>query len=123
MPVIGYLISRSQADFTNPLAAFRQGLQQAGFVEGQNVAIEYRFAEDKYERLPAQAVDLVQHQVSVIAVDDFPAAAATKAATTTIPIVFYVGGDAVRAGLVASLNRPGGNLTGIVNLSVEVVPK
>ncbi len=123
LPVIGYLITRSQADFAGPLAAFQQGLQQAGFIEGRNVTIEYRFADDRYEQLPVMVADLVQRQVSVIAVDGFPAAAAAKAATTTIPIVFYVGGDAVSAGLVASLNRPGGNLTGIVNMSVELVPK
>jgi putative ABC transport system substrate-binding protein len=104
------------------VAAFRQGLKEAGFVEGQNVAIEYRWAEGHYDRLPAMALELVGRQVAVI-VANSPGAQAIKAAITTIPIVFTTGGDPVQIGLVASLSRPGGNVTGVTNLSAEVAPK
>jgi putative tryptophan/tyrosine transport system substrate-binding protein len=112
MPVIGFLRSTSAADSTQFVAAFRQGLKEAGFVEGQNVAIEYRWAENQLDRLPALAVDLVRLPVAVIIVNA-PAAVAAKNATTTVPIVFVTGSDPVKDGLVASLNRPGGNVTGV----------
>jgi putative tryptophan/tyrosine transport system substrate-binding protein len=123
MPVIGLLSSRAPGDGPQLLAAFLRGLKETGFVEGQNVAIEYRFAEDRNELLPALAADLVHRRVTVIAAHTTPAALAAQAATTTIPIVFEAGSDPIRLGLVASLNRPGGNVTGVTNLIVEVGPK
>jgi putative ABC transport system substrate-binding protein len=122
MPVIGFLGSATP-DLMARVRAFRQGLGETGFVEGRNVAIEYRWAEDQFDRLPALAADLVRRQVSVIVGGGIPAAASAKAATTTIPIVFTAGVDPVGVGLVTSLSRPGGNLTGMTTLNVELGPK
>jgi putative ABC transport system substrate-binding protein len=122
MPVVGFLGSRASGDDPQLLAAFRLGLKEAGRIEGKNLVIEYHFAENQYERLPAMAADLVQRQVAVICANG-PAARAAKAATATIPIVFTVGFDPVEVGLVTSLNRPGGNVTGLSVLDVELGPK
>jgi ABC-type uncharacterized transport system substrate-binding protein len=113
MPMIGFLSSLSQAQTAHLVASFRRGAQEVGFVEGQNVAIEYRFADGAYDRLPAMAADLLRRPVTLIVAAAPPAALAAKTATTTIPIVFVVGVDPVAAGLVASFNRPGGNATGL----------
>jgi len=112
MPVIGFLRSAPFTDAKHLVAAFRQGMKEAGFVEGQNVAIEYRSAENNHDRLSALVAELIRRQVAVI-VGNTPSAHAAKAATTTVPIVFATGGDPVRDGLVASLSQPGANITGV----------
>jgi putative ABC transport system substrate-binding protein len=113
MPMIGFLSSSALADRARYLPAFWQGIRETGYAEGQNVAVEYRWAQDQYDRLPDLAADLVRSQVTVIAAHDTPSAIVAKAATTTIPIVFVSGGDPVKLSLVGSLNRPGGNVTGV----------
>src|SRR5215468_6895385 len=123
-PAIGYLGSESPDVFAGRLRAFRQGLSETGYVEGKNVAIEYRWAEGQYDRLPVLLSDLIRRKVTVIdAVTGTPPALAAKAATTTVPIVFVTAGDPVALGLVDSLSRPGGNLTGVATLTVELAPK
>ena len=124
MPTIGYLGSETPELFANRLDAFRQGLAAAGYEEGRNVRIEFRWAEGRNDRFPALAADLVSRQVALIAAPgSTPAALAAKEATATIPIVFAIGGDPVSLDLIASLNRPGGNVTGATSLNVEVGPK
>jgi putative tryptophan/tyrosine transport system substrate-binding protein len=123
MPVVGYLGTESREVENSQVVSFQQGLKEAGYIEGQNLTIEYRWAEGQYDRLPALAADLVRRQVTVIATSANAATLAAKAATTTVPIVFQVGFDPVQVGLVASLNRPGGNATGVTSLNLEVGPK
>jgi putative ABC transport system substrate-binding protein len=124
MPVIGVLFSGSPGPATeSSLAAFRQSLRGSGYVEGRNVAIEVRWANGRYDLAPALAADLVQRQVAIIVTGANAATLAAKAATTVIPVVFYTGGDPVTDGLVTSLNRPGGNLTGVTALNAEITPK
>jgi putative tryptophan/tyrosine transport system substrate-binding protein len=122
MPVVGFLNGGRAEDFAPDVQAFIRGLKEVGLVDGQNVTIEYRWANGQYVRLPAMAAELVHRQVNVIAANG-PAALPAKSATATIPIVFRVGGDPVQLGLVASLNRPGGNVTGVSALSAELEPK
>jgi putative tryptophan/tyrosine transport system substrate-binding protein len=123
MPVIGYLGPGSAQSDAFRLTGFRQGLKEAGYVEGQNLTVEYRWAEDHLDRLPTMATDLVRHQVAVIVATGSAASLAAKAATTTLPIVFETSGDPVKLGLVGSLSRPGGNLTGVSQLGEEAAPK
>jgi len=124
MPVVGYLGTQfADDDYENTTIPFLQGLKEAGYVEGQNVAIEYRWAENQYDRLSTLAADLVRRRVAVIVTSGTPAALAAKAATMDIPVLFNTGGDPVALGLVTSLNRPGANVTGIANLQGELAPK
>jgi putative tryptophan/tyrosine transport system substrate-binding protein len=122
MPLIGWLNAGTAAGYANMIAALQQGLKELGYVVGDNVAIEYRWADGRYDRLPELAADLVRRRVAVIAAN-LPAATAAKAATTTIPIVFSSGADPIGAGIVTSLSRPGGNVTGVTSLAVELGPK
>ena len=123
MPVIGFLHGASPVAYARMLVAFREGLKEAGYIEGQNVAIEFRWAQGHFDQLPAMAADLVRRRANVIVTGGVPAGLAAKAATTTIPIVFSTSADPVEIGLVASLNRPGGNVTGVTNLAVQIGPK
>ena len=123
MPVIGFINAASAQSYTRQLAAFLKGLGEAGYADGRNVAIEYRWADGQNDRLSAMVADLVRRQVAVIAATSTPAAVAAKSATTTIPIVFETGGNPIQIGLVTSLSRPGGNVTGVTSSNVEVTPK
>ena len=123
MPAIGFLGAASPGPFASRLTGFRQGLNETGYIEGRNVAVEYRWAEEQYDRLPALAADLVGRRVAVIVTQTDAAAFAAKATTTTIPIVFTSGGDPVRAGIVSSLSRPSGNVTGTTWFSIDLMPK
>src|SRR5260370_42484070 len=123
MPVVGVLSAEWPNLFNDRLRAFHDGLRETGYVEGRNLAIEYRWAEGRNDRLPALAAELVRRQVNVIVSTSTPAVLSARTATTTIPIVFFVAADPVQLGLVTSLSRPGGNLTGVVTLNVEVAAK
>jgi ABC-type uncharacterized transport system substrate-binding protein len=123
VPVIGFLNGGSAVQFAHLVAAFSEGLKETGYVDGQNLVIEFRWADGQYDRLPALVADLIRRQVTVLAATSTPAALTAKAAITTIPIVFATDGDPVQLGLTASLSRPGGNVTGVTQLNVEVGPK
>ena len=123
MPVVGFINAASAQNYTRQLAAFLKGLGEVGYVDGRNVRVEVRWADGQNDRLPAMAADLVHRQVSVIAATTTPAALAAKSATTTIPIIFELGSDPVQLGLVSSLSRPGGNITGATTLGAELGPK
>jgi putative ABC transport system substrate-binding protein len=123
MPVVGFLNSRSRSSLPHLLPAFREGLREIGFVEGENLDIEFRFADGQYDKLPALAAELVQRRVAVLAVASTIATLAAKQATQSIPIVFFQGGDPIKLGFVASLNRPGANITGANFLTDELVQK
>jgi len=123
MPVVGFLYSGLPESIANRVAGFRKGLGESGYVEGRNVAIEYRWAQNQIEQLPEYAADLVRRRVAVIAALDSVAAVAAKTVTTTIPIIFETGSDPVQIGLVAGLNRPGGNVTGVISMTHELVAK
>jgi putative tryptophan/tyrosine transport system substrate-binding protein len=123
LPVVGFVNAASAQNYSRQLAAFLKGLGETGYVDGRNVTIEYRWAEGRSDRLPAMVADLVRRKVAVIAATTTPALLAAKAATTTIPIVFEMASDPVRLGIVASLNRPGGNITGVTQRNVEIAPK
>ena len=123
-PVVGCLAAPAEATYTHHVSAVRQGLKELGFVEGQNVALEFRWAEGQYDRLPALAADLVRRRVNVIiTMGGGPPIRAAQTATSTIPIVFHLGADPVQLGLVASLNRPGGNITGVTLMTNSLEPK
>jgi putative ABC transport system substrate-binding protein len=123
MPRVGLMVAGSRGPLRQPIAAFHEGLKESGYVEGQNVAIEYRFAEGRFDRFPTLASDLVRRQVGVLVVSSNAGALAAKQATTTIPIVFSVGDDPINTGLVDSLNRPGGNITGVYQFTVGLEAK
>ena len=123
MPVVGFINAAAAQNYKRQVAAFLHGLQEAGYIDGQNVIIEYRWADEQIDRLPALAADLVQRRVSVIAATTTAAALAAKAATTVIPIIFEMGADPIKIGLVSSLSRPGGNITGVTQSNVEMAPK
>jgi putative ABC transport system substrate-binding protein len=123
MPVVGFINAAAAKNYKRALAAFLNGLQEAGYIDGQNVTIEYRWADEQIDRLPALAADLVQRRVSVIAATSTAAALAAKAAATVIPIIFEMGADPIKIGVISSLSRPEGNVTGVTQSNVEMVPK